>query len=302
MSMSTSDWQICAQTHDRLGESILWHPTDAALYWIDFYGPFVHRMRQEKGPIDTWRIAAGNTIGSLVFTDDGRLILALDNGLYLFDTATGKTVPFADPKHGRADLGYNDGKIDRVGRYWVGTFDLAETAPSAAFYRIAPDGTSVVADDGFVVCNGPAFSPDNRKLYFSDSVGRRILSYDVDRDGNLSGRRPFYSFAADDGLPDGLAVDSAGNVWCALYGGGKVVCLDGQGALKLSLPLPMSNVTSLCFGGPDLKTVHVTTGWSPGTTEETKSRDPGGSVFMRRVAIPGLPEPLMKVSRPAARG
>jgi sugar lactone lactonase YvrE len=300
--MSKSDWQICAQTHDRLGESILWHPTEAALYWIDFYGPLVHRIKQAKGAVETWKIDAGKAIGSLVFADEGRLILALDNGLYLFDTATGKTVPFADPKQGRTDLGYNDGKVDRSGRYWVGTYDIAEVAPNGAFYRVAGNGAAVVADEGFVVCNGPTFSPDTRKLYFSDSVGRQILSYDLDRDGNLSSRQSFCIFSADDGLPDGLAVDSAGNVWCALYGGGKVVCLDTQGALKLTLPLPTANVTSLCFGGPGLKTLHVTTGWSAGTTEETKKHDLGGSVFMRTVDIAGLPEPLMNLSGRSSRG
>ncbi len=300
--MSKSDWQICAQTRDRLGESILWHPTEAALYWIDFYGPFVHRRKQAKSPVETWTIDTGKTIGSLVFADKGHLILALDNGLYIFNTATGKTVPFADPKHGRADIGYNDGKVDRLGRYWVGTYDVKEVAPNGAFYRVAQDGTSDVADEGFVVCNGPTFSPDNRKLYFSDSVDRRILSYDLDRDGKLSGRQTFCSFSADDGLPDGLTVDSAGNVWCALYGGSKVVCLDGRGALKFSLPLPTANVTSLCFGGPDLKTLHVTTGWSAGTTEETKNQDLGGSVFMQRVDIAGLPEPLMNISGRPSHG
>jgi sugar lactone lactonase YvrE len=276
-----------------LGESTLWHPAEAALYWIDFYGPFVHRMKQGKGPIETWKIDAGQTIGSLVFADKGRLVLALDNGLYLFDVATGKTVPFADPKNGRTDIGYNDGKIDRVGRYWVGTYDVPEVAPNAIFYRVAGDGTAVVADKGFVVCNGPTFSPDNRKLYFSDSMGRRILAYDIDRDGTLSGKRTFIQFGPDDGLPDGLTVDSAGNIWCALYAGSKVVCLDPQGAIKLALPLPTAHVTSLCFGGPDLKTLHVTTGWSAGTTEETKEQDIGGTVFMRQVDIPGLPEPII---------
>jgi xylono-1,5-lactonase len=297
MNMSKSDWQICAQTHDKLGESILWHPSEAALYWIDFYGPFVHRMKQAKGPIETWKIDAGKAIGSLVFADKGRLILALDTGLCLFDNVTAKTVPFADPKQGRVDIGYNDGKVDRAGRYWIGTFDIREVEPNGIFYRVAADGTAIVADEGFVVCNGPSFSPDNRKLYFSDSVGRRILSYDLERDGTLSDRQTFCTFSEDDGLPDGLAVDAAGNVWCALYGGGKVVCLDAQGRLKLSLPLPTACVTSLCFGGPDLKTLYVATGWSLGTTEESKKQDLGGSVFMRTLDIAGLPEPTLTLRR-----
>jgi sugar lactone lactonase YvrE len=150
-----------------------------------------------------------------------------------------------------------------------------------------------VADKGFVICNGPSFSADNRKLYFSDTVGSRILSYELDRDGTISDRQTFFTFSVNDGIPDGLSVDSAGNVWCALYGGGKVVCIDAKGTLKLSLPLPATLVTSLCFGGPGLKTLYVTTGRNTGTTDIIKENDLGGAVFMRPVDSPGLPEPIM---------
>jgi sugar lactone lactonase YvrE len=94
-------------------------------------------------------------------------------------------------------------------------------------------------------------------------------------------------------MPDGLAVDSAGNVWCALYGGSKVVCIDARGTLRRSLYLPTTFVTSLCFGGPELKTLYATTGWNSSTTEATKADDVGGAVFMRPVDTPGLPEPII---------
>jgi sugar lactone lactonase YvrE len=231
-------------------------------------------------------------IGSLVFADRGRLVLAVDHGLYLFDAGTGVTSFFADPKCGRKDLAYNDSKVDRAGHYWIGTYSLAETEPNGIFYRMAPNGTARVADQGFVICNGPAFSPDNAKLYFSDTVGRRILSYDLDDQGAISGRQTFFSFSADDGMPDGLTVDSAGNVWCALYGGAKVVCIGANGPLKLSFRLPVPLVTSLCFGGPELRTLYVTTGSS---TVTKKTAGLGGAVFMRPVDTPGLREPIVRV-------
>jgi sugar lactone lactonase YvrE len=290
MLVGSSEWQVCAQMGDRLGESILWHPKENALYWIDFYGPIVRRQKWGTDRVETWKVDRGETIGSLVFTDNGHLILAVDHGLHHFDTRTGTTRFFADPKGGRMDLAYNDGKVDRAGRYWVGTYDLSESRPSAIFYRVAAGGTAKVADEGFIICNGPAFSPDNRKLYFSDTCGGRILSYELDSEGALSSRQTFFIFSADDGMPDGLTVDSIGNVWCALYGGAKVVCIDANGALKLSLPLPTPLVTSLCFGGPELKTLYVTTGRSSGATEAI---DFGGAVFMRPVEVPGLPEPIV---------
>ncbi|TPL97834.1 SMP-30/gluconolactonase/LRE family protein [Mesorhizobium sp. B2-3-11] len=294
MPGDNTEWTISAPTRDRLGESILWHPVEQALYWIDFYGPTVHRQRRGSGVVDSWKIDLGETIGSLVLTDKG-LLLALDHGLHLFDTQTGKARAFADPKNGQANLVYNDGKVDRAGRYWIGTYDVSERDPNAVFFRMGPSTSWEVADKGFVICNGPAFSPDNRRLYFSDTVGHRILRYELDDSGSISGRRVFFAFANNDGMPDGLAVDSAGNVWCALYGGSKVVCIDPKGTLRRSLYLPATFVTSLCFAGPDLKTLCVTTGWDSRTTEATKANDVGGAVFRRPVDIAGLPEPVLSL-------
>lgn len=295
MQTAGSGWQICAQMHDRLGESVLWHPEEEALYWIDFYGLSVHRKQWNGGPVETWHIDHSGTIGSLVFADEGRLILAVDHGLHLFDTKTGTRRFFADPKGARTDLVYNDGKVDRAGRYWVGTYEVTESKPHGIFYRVEADGTATVAGEGFTICNGPAFSPDNRRLYFSDTVGCRILSYELSHDGSLSGRQTFFSISEGDGMPDGLTVDSQGNVWCALYGGAKVVCIDPNGALKQSLAVPAAYVTSLCFGGPELRTLYVATGWSNGTTEANKTADVGGAVFMRPIDVAGLPEPIISL-------
>ncbi|MFD1981653.1 SMP-30/gluconolactonase/LRE family protein [Mesorhizobium newzealandense] len=131
----------------------------------------------------------------------------------------------------------------------------------------------------------------------SDTVGHRILSYDLNENGMLYGRRVFFTFASNDGMPDGLTVDSAGNVWSALYGGGKVVCIDARGTLRRSLYLPATFATSLCFGGSELKTLYVTTGWNSSTTEATKANDVGGAVFMRPVDTPGLPNPSLRSRR-----
>jgi D-xylonolactonase len=291
MEVQRLDWRIRAQMHDRLGESVLWHPQEQALYWIDYYGPFVHRQKALGGPVETWKIDIGETIGSLAFVDGGRLLVAAHHGLYFFNPSNGSTEFFADPKGGRKDLIYNDAKVDRTGRYWVGTLNLDETQASSNFYRVSPDGRAEVADSGFAICNGPAFSPDNRCLYFSDSSERRILRYELNENGALSNRRTLFTFSVDDGLPDGLAVDSAGNVWCALYGGGKVVCIDPTGLIEQSLPLPASYATSLCFGGRGLGTLFVTTGWNTAEDAAANPKDKGGNVFMRHVDVVGLPEP-----------
>jgi len=292
MKVTADGWQVIGDTRDRLGESPLWHPRENALYWIDFYGPTVHRLDPETGVHWQWKLDAAPTIGSLCFTDDGRLLLALENGVYLFDTADEQLTFVADPNMGRPGIGYNDAKVDRDGRYWVGTWELSERAPRAILFRIDSDGRATVGDSGFIVCNGPASSPSGETLYFSASAGRRLLAYDLHRlTGVLSEPRVLVQFGDGDGMPDGLCVDSAGAIYCAHYGGGRVTRFSPAGERLEVLPLPVRNVTSCCLGGTALDTLFVT------TAENAGASPLDGALFARKVAVTGLPEPLYRSGR-----
>jgi sugar lactone lactonase YvrE len=153
----------------------------------------------------------------------------------------------------------------------------------------------VAVSSGFVVCNSPAFSPRGDVVYFNDTIGRPTLAYDLDGDGGLSRLRVLQSFAGDDGMPDGLCVDTDGCVWCALHGGGKVVRLAPTGERLDRLPLPAPNVTACCLGGTDLHTLFLTTGQ---TTEEAE--DDGGALFATSVDVAGLVEPTVKLAAAGA--
>ncbi len=284
-------WETAARTSDRLGECPLWHPSARQLYWIDFYGPAVHRLDPASGVVETWRVAGARTIGSIALATAENLLLALDHGIVLFDPRSSHQVPFANPSSNQGGVSYNDGKVDRQGHFWIGTFDVAETEPRAGFYRLTGDGQSELADAGFIVCNGPAFSPQGDVLYLSDTMDKRILAYDVDpASGRLHRRRAFVSLAEAGGLPDGLAVDSAGCVWCALYGAGEIRRYAPDGTLLDAIACPARNVTSCCLGGEDLRTLYVTSG--PASADD--SPDDGGCLLARRVDCPGLPEPIFQ--------
>lgn len=289
----SSDWQIVTQLHDKLGENALWHPIERAVYWIDWYGAIIHRYTPARDAAETWKVAGIESATAAVFARGGKLLLGSDKGLVLFDPASQALEPFADPLWGETGIAFNDGKVDHAGRFWVGTCELTEKEPRAAFHRIDGKGRSAIADDGFIICNGPAFSPDNRILYFSDTMGRKILAYDIDaKTGALSGKRVFAPLGENDGLPDGLTIDSAGDLWCAHYGVGKLSRFtpDGKRAEEIALPVPV--VTSCCFGGDDLKTLYVTTGWTDQTATSIDRADKGGALYARRVVTPGLPEPI----------
>ena len=277
--------RIAANTGDRLGESPVWDAAGSALYWVDFYGPTVHRLHTGTERLKSWTIPGAATIGALVLASGGRLILALDAGLKLFDPLHGTLSDFADPNDGRPGVAYNDAKVDRWGRCWVGTFDVAEAEARGILYGIDVDGRISVGDSGFIVCNGPAFSTDGRTLYFSDSVGRRLIAYTCEPGSMiLRARRVFARFSEEDGIPDGLTVDHEGNVWCALYGAGRIACFSPDGRRLRHVSLPRSSVTSCCFGGDDLSTLFVTSG------RNADENAGGGTVFALDVGARGIAE------------
>ena len=292
--------EFFAQTRDRLGESPMWHAGEQAIYWVDVYGPILHRMRAGQ-PVENWTIPGTEFISSFVFVRGGRLMLSVDTGLVLFDPATSSFTPFCDPNAGREAVLYNDSKLDRYGRLWVGTLDLACAEPRGILYCVDVTGRATVGDSGFTACNGPAFSPGGDVLYFSDSYGRRILAYDLAPDSpRLRNRRVFASMTVDDGIPDGLTVDAEGGVWCAHYGASRLTRYAPDGGVVSVIELPCPAVTSMCLGGPDMTTLFVTTGWSPGVQKADDEQGPGGSLFAIETGIPGLREAEFPLTRDQA--
>jgi sugar lactone lactonase YvrE len=285
----TPDWRILTEHRDKLGESAQWNSATGELFWIDFYGPTIHRLASDGRRTD-WTLSQFASIGSVVPCADGRLVIGMDNGLYYFSPRDGGVAPFADPNQGRPDLPYNDAKVDRHGNYWVGNFDTTESAPRGVLYVLNRRGEWRIGDSGFTVCNGPTFSPRGDVLYFSDSLGRQSLAYDLDgATGRLTRRRVFQKYSEADGVPDGCCVDAEGCVWVALYDGSKVMRLSREGERLDTLRLPARNITSCCLGGKDLRTLFVTSGHALDGSEPE-----GGALFATEVAVPGLPEPLFK--------
>jgi len=143
-----------------------------------------------------------------------------------------------------------------------------------------------------VICNGPAFSPDNPETYFSDSVGQRILCYDLGEDGPITGRRTFYEFSIDEGLPDGLTVDS----W-AMSGVRCMACESRvhryEPDFALSLPVPGNLSNKSVFRRSRPRTMFVTRDGTPrGSSEEP---DNGGSVLRHHIEH-RIPEPIFDFS------
>ncbi|MGZ8999102.1 MAG: SMP-30/gluconolactonase/LRE family protein, partial [Allosphingosinicella sp.] len=191
---------VCAaDVQAQLGEGPVWVEAEQALYWTDIHGRLIHRRAFADGALTRWE--APWRIGSLLPREGGGFISGTDQGLALIDPALGRFHLFANPEADLPTNRFNDGKIDRTGRFWAGTMDDSEKAALGALYRIEPDLSWTRIDAEYRVCNGPAFSPEGRILYHTDSARQVIYAFDLDESGEATNRRDFARFGPGQGYP-----------------------------------------------------------------------------------------------------
>lgn len=274
---------------NHLGESPLWCPIEQALWWLDIGNPALWRLDHD-GTVRSWPLP--KPAGCLALLREGGLALAFRSGLATLE-APGAALCWHEPA-GLA-LGedrFNDGKCDRAGRFWAGTMDRKMRAPVGALYRFDRIGRCTRMAHGFVLSNGIGWSPDDHTLYFADTVLQRIHAFDYGlADGSLSRPRTFHQFAPGPGGPDGLTVDQDGGVWVALFGRGCLHRYDAGGRLDCVVELPVSQPTSVMFGGAALDTLYVTSA-TVGLDAAALQREPlAGALLALRPGVRGLAEP-----------
>lgn len=286
----TPEVRAIGEAHALLGEGPVWSPRDNALYWVDILAPAIHRLDAASGALRETRL--GSMVSMVVPMASGGLLLATPAGLMAMAPDSGRMTLFAHPESTRPGNRYNDGKCDRMGRLWIGTLDMGTAANRGNLFRVDADGAWKKMDSGITVSNGLGWSPDNRRMYFTDSVRRTIYVYDFDLyPGTISNRRPFIMLDANDGTPDGLTVDEEGCLWVAVWDAWRVSRYSPDGRELLRIRMPVPRPTSCCFGGANLDTLYVTSA-SIRLGEQTLASAPqSGSLFAIRIpGVRGLPE------------
>jgi sugar lactone lactonase YvrE len=274
-----------------LGEGPQWNAARQELHWIDGWKPHLWRWRWGSQAAEAWPLQ--RPPAAVLPLDDGRVVVAFRARIGIADRF-GETLRDLElPGLELGDERFNDAKVDARGRLWIGTLDRRLARPIGRLYRI--DDESVTAmDQGFALSNGIAWSPDGSTLYFSESMERVVHRYAFDLpSGTIRRREPLLRVEGPPAKTDGLTVDAEGGIWCAIFGGGRIERRRPDGSLDRVVDVPVSNPTSCMFGGPDLRTLFVTTA-RYGVAPADLPRQPlAGNVLALDVGVQGLPEPTL---------
>jgi len=294
--MATEKFEVVHDAPMLVGESAIWHEVESALYWVDIEGLTVNRLHAASGKFSSWKM--GSNPSALAIDDNNVLVVATRNGLIRLNTTDGAETPIAAAPYDPSKVRFNDGRVDPAGRFWIGTMYEPRDQPAAEMYVLDRDKLRCAWRGGMTNSNGLAWSLDGRTMFHADTTTHRVDCYDFDvATGEQSNRRTIVTFPTDKtapdygGRPDGATIDAEGMYWVAMFEGGRVLRIAPNGEIVRELKLPVRCPTSVCFGGPDLRTLYITSASQGRSSEEIAQYPLTGKVLAIRLDMAGRVEP-----------
>lgn len=269
---------------DRVGRGPVWVPAEGRLYWFDVAGPRLCWLDPAAQDAGTWTLELRGSAAMPLA--GGGLLLATEKGLGRFDPATGELL-MTDILALGESFRSHEGRGDPWGRFWWASIQDAGLRPGSVMLT-ERDKKTVVVLGGIHAPGGLAFSPDAKTLYVADGKLQTVFAHNL---ADLADIRLFASLQGQPGTIDGIAVDAEGFVWTAQPGASRIVRYAPDGALDRTVPLPVSHPTGLAFGGPELKTLYVTSR-RDGVPPQALERQPtAGGLFAFEPGVAGLALP-----------
>ena len=292
--------EIAVDARDGVGEGPFWDEIESELWWVDISGKRLHRWRPATAAREDWPLA--DFASAVVLREKGGLLLAMRDGLYFMDPATGERALFLAHEPDRPDNRTNEAKCAPDGSFWVGTMQnnlhpdgsgKAMTGTTGALYRVRHDGGITREVDEVGLSNTLAWTDGGKTLLFADTATGIIRAFEVKADGRLGAASVFNDgTSAGVKLPgycDGSAIDAEGFLWNARFAGGRLIRFAPDGTVERTIDLPVTNPTSCCFGGPDLTTLYVTSA-RHGLDAAALAKNPNeGAVLAIETGIRGTP-------------
>lgn len=273
----------------QLGECPRWDDQRKALWWVDILQHQLHYLVIATGEHQVRQFS--EEVGCFTLCQSGGLIIAGQSGFWSLTDLQSEITFIGDPELHLPAQRFNDGRCDSAGRFIAGTVNPSKDESFGQFYQLDNDLKITPLVGRSWTCNGLAFSPDNKTLYWSDTPGRKIYQCDyAPEKGQVTNQRLFYQVDESQGRPDGASVDQKGNYWSALYGGSEVICISPDGELLQRLPVPVTNPTMVCFGGDELKTMFITSASQKMTAEQLEKNPLEGALLSYQAPFSGLSE------------
>ena len=261
-----------------LGECPIWDPDRQTLFWIDIDLGLLYEHDPASLALKVNQI--GQKLGCIALTETDTLLLATEFGFAFHRPGDPPPVNFLDviPK-GTGSM-FNDGKVSPGGEFWAGSKGPQGTSK---LYRLSHDFTCSILLENISISNGIGWSLDGKFFFHTDSLDHSIYRYTL-QGKELTNRQIFYT--PPRGTPDGLTIDADGNLWVAIWDGGRVVQLSPKGKELAQILMPVSRPTSVTFGGNDLRTLYIT---SASVDLPEKSAQPfAGALFTIQLQVSGL--------------
>ncbi|MFP3205727.1 MAG: SMP-30/gluconolactonase/LRE family protein [Metallosphaera yellowstonensis] len=255
-----------------LGEGPLWDWRDNTLYWVDILKGELHTVKGSSHVT----YPSPKMISALGLREDGGLVVSAYHDLYVWKNGRFSPLSALDTSE---EVRFNDGKCSPWGDFWVGTMDLRETREIGSMYRFR-EGRFSLLHDGLIISNGLDWLGDT--FFLVDSPKKSIFAFKWNGE-RLEPQGVAVKTSYLPGVPDGMTLDSTGLMWVAHYGGGVISVWEPFAEKPVQvIRLPVKIVTSLTFGGIDLREVFV-------TTSRREGEELGGSVLRFEAENKGRP-------------
>ncbi|MBN7786909.1 SMP-30/gluconolactonase/LRE family protein [Ponticoccus gilvus] len=278
-----------APTRSTVGEGAVWDDRENVLWWVDIPAGIAYRYDPATGENRAHQV--GEPVGCLALREAGGMVLATKSGFWFWDPETGEKTAIHDPEAHLPENRFNDGTTDGQGRFWAGTMkDGGDPQARGTFYRLDPDLTVTAWRGGIWTTNGLAFSPDGKTMYHSDSNARVRTIYACDYDGETGTPGAVQVFRDTNGLPgrpDGGTVDAEGCYWQAGIEGWQLYRYSPEGAVILTVDMPIEKPSMPMFGGEKLDVLYVT---SLGVPDDPKQPEAGSLFSVEGLGIRGVPQ------------
>jgi D-xylonolactonase len=267
-----------------VGEGPLYHPMENAVYWTDIDTGRLFRIDATTG--EYHMVYEGDMVGGFTIQADGSLLLFMNRGaVRVFRNGEILRTIHEDIPEER-DSRFNDVIADPRGRVFCGTMPGKDRL--GRLYRLDTDGSLTVLLENIGCSNGMAFTQDRKTMYYTDTGKREIYQFAYDEEtGNITDQITRITTPEGTGWPDGMTIDTEGNLWTAKWGGSSVECYSPAGEHLYTLEMPVKIVSSVTFGGPDCADMYITT--AGGDRKDENGGFAGALFRVRGVELNGKP-------------